>query len=109
MIVLKEQETAQNLFVTIDGCGADTIILIDEETNEQTIIETIFSIDKYYAVASVVLPIKQRKFYTLIIKNGEEIVYRDMIFCTNQTIETYTINKDVYTSNVSNNDFIIYE
>lgn len=109
MIVLREQETAQNLYATIDGDSADTIVLRDEETNEETTIEATFSIDKYYAVASVILPIKQNKFYTLTIKDGSVVVYKDKIFCTNQTIATYTINKDVYTTNTSNNDYIIYE
>lgn len=109
MIILKEQETAQNLYATIDGNSADTIVLRDEETNEETTIQTVFSIDKYYAVTSVILPIKEFKFYTLTIKNGNVVVYKDKIFCTNQPIATYTINKDVYTSNASNNDFIIYE
>ena len=109
MLILKEQETAQNIYATIDGDSADTIVLRDEETNEETIIDAVFSIDKYYAVASVILPIKQYKFYTLTIKNGDVVVYKDKIFCTNQSIATYTINKDVYTTNTSNNDFIIYE
>ena len=109
MIILKEQETAQNLYATIDGNSADTIVLRDEETNEETTIQTVFSIDKYYAVTSVILPIKEFKFYTLTIKNGNVVVYKDKIFCTNQSIATYTINKDVYTTNTSNNDFIIYE
>ena len=109
MIILKEQETEQNLYATIDGNSADTIVLRDEETNEETTIQTVFSIDKYYAVTSVILPIKEFKFYTLTIKNGNVVVYKDKIFCTNQPIATYTINKDVYTSNASNNDFIIYE
>lgn len=109
MIILKEQETAQNLYATIDGNSADTIVLRDEETNEETTIETVFSIDKYYAVTSVILPIKQYKFYTLTILNGTVVVYKDKIFCTNQIIANYSINKDVYTSNASNNDFIIYE
>lgn len=109
MIVLKEQETPQNLYATIDGDSADTIVLRDEETNVETTIEAVFSIDSYFAVTSVILPIKENKFYTLTIKNGDVVVYKDKIFCTNQTIATYTINKNVYTTNVSNNDFIIYE
>ena len=42
MLILKEQETAQNIYATIDGDSADTIVLRDEETNEETIIDAVF-------------------------------------------------------------------
>jgi hypothetical protein len=109
MIILKEQETSQNLYATIDGLEADAIVLRDEETNTEEIIECVFSIDKYYAVTNLVFPIKENKFYTLTILNGTEVVYKDKIFCTNQTIEQFSINNNVYTERTSDNEFIIYE
>jgi hypothetical protein len=109
MIILKEQESAQNLYATIYGTEADSIVLRDEETNEETTIECLFSIDKYYAVTNLVFPIKENKFYTLTIKNGSEVVYRDKIFCTNQTISDFTINKDVYIEHSTDNEYIVYE
>lgn len=109
MIILKEQEAAQNLYATIDGLEADAIVLRDEETNTEETIECVFSIDKYYAVTNLVFPIKENKFYTITILNGTEVVYKDKIFCTNQTIETYSINKDAYTQHTTDNEYIIYE
>lgn len=43
-----------------------------------------------------------------------EYIYKDKVFCTNQEInqndnEYYTINKDNYVQEVSNNEFIIIE
>ena len=109
MIILKEQETAQTLNAIIYGSDADAIVLRDEEANTEETIECVFSIDKYYAVTNLVFPIKQNKFYTLTILNGSDVVYKDKIFCTNQIIEQFSINKDVYTQRTSDNEYIIYE
>jgi hypothetical protein len=109
MIILREQDTAQNLNAIIYGSNADAIILRDEETNIETEIACVFSIDKYYVTTSVILPIKESKYYTLTIKDGTNIVYRDKIFCTNQTLETYSINKDAYVQHATTNEYKIYE
>lgn len=109
MIILKELNTAQNLYATIDGEDADAIVLRDEETNTEETIDCVFSIDKYYATTNLVFPIKQNKFYTLTILNGTDVVYKDKIFCTNQIIEEFSINNNVYTQRTSENEFIIYE
>ena len=109
MIILKEQDTEQNLYATIWGVDADTIILRDEEENTETAIDCTFSIDKYYAVTSAIFPIKQNKFYTLTIKNGSDVVYKDKVFCTNQIKADYSINNNVYVQTTSDNEYIIYE
>ena len=108
MIILKEQATSQNLYATIDGSEADAIVLRDEEANTEQTIVCVFSIDKYYAVTNLVFPIIENKFYNLTILNGTDVVYRDKIFCTNQIIEEFSINKNVYTQRTSDNEFIIY-
>ena len=109
MIILKEQETAQTLSAIIYGSDADTIVLRDEETNIETEIEAEFFINKYFLTASVVFPIKENKYYTLTIKDGTNIVYRDKIFCTNQSLSTYSINKDEYVQHVTTNEYKIFE
>ena len=109
MIILREQETEQTLNAIIYGSDADAIVLRDEETNIETEIACVFSIDKYYVTTSVILPIKENKYYTLTIKDGTSIVYRDKIFCTNQTLSTYSINKDAYIEHTTTNEYKIYE
>lgn len=109
MIVLREQETEQLLNVCIDGENANNIVLIDEETNIETNIDIEFYINKYYHSASLVLPIKEEKYYTLLVKYNDEIVHRNMIFCTNQEIENYSINKDAYVENTTTNEYKVYE
>ena len=49
-------------------------------------------------------------FYTLELKNGTTTVHKDRIFVTDQTpVVNYSVNDGEFTSNVSNNEFIIYE
>jgi cell shape-determining protein MreC len=109
MIILREQETAQTLNAIIYGSNADAIVLRDEETNIETEINCTFSIDRYYVATSVIFPIKENKYYTLTILNGTDIVYRDKVFCTNQVIANYTINKDQYTQHTTSNEYKIFE
>ena len=109
MIILKEQGTAQTLKFIPRSYGADTIVLRNETTNEEQTISASFALDKYYLTTTTVFNLKENTFYNLTIKNGMEVVYKDRVFCTNQTIVSYSVNKDEYVSNVTNNDFIIYE
>jgi len=52
---------------------------------------------------------KSKNCSVITIKNYDEIVYKDKVFCTNQDVVNYTVNKDEYVANATNNDFIIYE
>ena len=53
------------------------------------------------------------RYYDLTIKEGNNVLYKDKIFCTDQTIDQqtnsyYTINDNVYTTeNTYDNDYII--
>lgn len=52
----------------------------------------------------------QDNFYNLKVyfANTNEVIYKDRIFCTNQSISIYSINKDIYstTTSIDNNDYI---
>ena len=109
MIILKEQEAAQDLKFIPRSYGADTIVLRNETTNEVQTISASFALDKYYFTTTTAFDLKENTFYNLTIKNGVEVVYKDKVFCTNQNIVNYTVNKDEYVANATNNDFIIYE
>ena len=109
MIILKEQEEVQSLrFIPRKYC-ANQLILVNEMTNEQTTISSDFYKDGYYLFTTTTFDLKEGNFYVLTVKNNDEVVYKDKIFCTNQVIAEYTINKDEYVANQSNNDYIVYE
>jgi len=95
-----------------------TLKLRDDSTNETvTILPSAIKSGNYIELSNV-YELKEGRFYDLKIYNGQgivtdlDIIYRDKIFCTEQTInqtanERYTINKDEYKEQSGNNDFII--
>ena len=109
MIILKEQETAQTFSFIPRELKATTIVLRNETTGSETNIAADFFLSDYYLTTTTIFDLKENTFYNLTIKNGANIVYKDIIFCTNQPNDTYTVNKNQYVANVTNNEFIIYE
>jgi hypothetical protein len=53
---------------------------------------------------------KENNFYTLEINNLTDgtLEFRDKIFCTNQTISTFSISKNVYVEASTGNDEYVY-
>jgi len=109
MIILKEQVEEQSLKFIPRTYFATAIVLVNEMTNESTTITSDFYKDGYYLFTTTTFDLKEGNFYTLSILNNTDVVYKDKIFCTNQVIADYTINKDEYVANQTTNDFIVYE
>ena len=107
--VLVEGGTFEAKQCLINSVDEFTVVLRNETTNEVKTISATFSLNKYYLETSMVFDLLENTFYNLTIKNYDEIVYKDKVFCTNQDIVDYTVNKNEYVSNATNNDFIIYE
>ena len=95
-----------------------TLKLRDDSTNTTVTILPTAVKNKNYIELTNVYDIKEGRFYDLKIYNGQgtvtelDIIYRDKIFCTAQSTdqasnEYYTVNKDTYTEQPANNDFII--
>lgn len=88
----------------------NTMIVTDESTNVSQNIAIISSlVGDYYNEIVASFDLTKDTFYSLTIKNNNDIVFKDKIFISNQNSETYSPNQNVYTSHVSTNDFIIYE
>ena len=66
-------------------------------------------VDYYYTYSNTFTNLKQDNYYMLEIKQGTDVVFKDKIFVTNQTLSTYSVNNNEYTEQTSNNEFIIYE
>ena len=109
MIILKSQIEPQELKFIPREMSANTIVLRNETTNVETTIAVDFSLSSYYLTTTTVFDLKEETFYNLTIKNGSNIVYRDKIFCTNQTKSDFTVNENTYVENNIINEFIIYE
>jgi len=108
VIVLKEIGTAQTVrFIPTRRSSGTSLILKNETTNASTTYSITTTATSYYLTFSKILTLKEGHFYEMTILDGAELVYRDKVFCTNQTIATYSINKDEYVEN--NQNIIFYE
>ena len=95
-----------------------TLKLRDDSTNTTVTILPTAVKNKNYIELTNVYDLKEGRFYDLKVYNGQgvvtdlDIIYRDKVFCTAQSTdqeanEYYTVNKNTYTSQSGNNDFII--
>lgn len=107
MIVLRPIGTAQNLKFIPREYAATKVVLLDESANTEVEIDASFTQDKYYLTSDIIFNLKEGRFYNLTVYNVNDIVYKDKIFCTDQNVLNYSINKDVYTSTVTDNEYII--
>jgi hypothetical protein len=109
MIVLQELATAQEFKIIPRELSATSMVITNELTDVSTTYAIIPTIDRYYLVINTIVVLQQNNFYTLTVLDNTDVVYKGKIFCTNQTIPTYTPNNNEYTTYPSNNDYITYE
>jgi hypothetical protein len=109
MIVLQELATAQEFRIIPRELSATSMVITNELTDVSTTYAITPTIDRYYLVINIIVNLQQNNFYTLSVLNNTDVVYKGKIFCTNQTIPTYTPNNNEYTTYPSNNDYITYE
>ncbi len=110
MIILNTNTTAQQLKFIPREYSADGIIITDQDTNTPVTYPSLtFTKNKYYLEGNVTFSpaLKEGTFYTLSVLNGTSVVYKDNIFCTDQSISLYSINKDVYTEHATTNEYIL--
>jgi len=112
MIILTTTINAQELKFIPREYAASSIVITDQDTNTPvTYAGLTFTTDRYYLKGNVTFSpvLVEGRFYTIKVLNGtsNNIVYRDMIFCTDQALSTYSINKDVYVKNVTTNEYVV--
>lgn len=118
MKYLQISDSSQDLFFIPRIYNTSVVITLrDDSTNNVDTISLPTCVrEKNYLKVSSVFSLKEGFFYDLkVYENSvadENIIYRDKIFATNQSIdqtanEYYDINKDEYVVEPSNNDFII--
>ena len=89
--------------------------LRDDSTNlTTTITPNVQNVGNYMEISNTFNFLKEGRFYDLKIVNiqTQKIIYRDKVFCTDQTInqdtnDYYSVNKDEYVSKDGNNDYIV--
>lgn len=110
MIVLTPSTSPQ----TFSCIPRDNTFNVMEITDEQTNVTTTITIssrtvgDYIYTITANYALIEGHT-YTLVLKYGTNIIYKDRIFCTAQPLVTFSVNNNQYVSNTTTNDFIVYE
>ena len=110
MIVLTPSGSPQT-FNFIPRSNTYTLMQITDEQTNVTSNVTISSntIGDYINTITATFALVEGHFYNLVIKNGGTTLFKDKVFCTAQTLSTYTVNNGQYVSNTTTNDFIVYE
>jgi hypothetical protein len=109
MITLTTDTTPQT-FVFIPRNNFDSVQITDDQTNVTVeITPYTFTQGDYYSTLEAEFNLVENHFYNLVIKDGANVVYRDRIFCTNQSVEAFSVNNGQYVSNSTTNEFIVYE
>ena len=103
MIVLRETNSAQSVrFVPTRRNAGNKLYLCNESTNVEVEYDITCTQTSYYLTFSKVLALEEGHFYTMTIKQDAELIFRDKVFCTNQTIGTYRVNEYEYVQNHQN-------
>ncbi len=114
MIVLEESASAQTInliprkFTSGDSYN---VTIVNETTNAEVYnVDTTSIVELlYHNTYTAVFPVKRDITYTLTIKDGLEVIYKDKIFCTNQAdLTDYSINSGAYIANDTDNEFITF-
>jgi|TARA_R110002020_G_scaffold22917_7_gene76828 hypothetical protein len=113
MIVLQETNNAQNInFIPREyTAGASyTFNIVDETQNKSVYSQATTGVTQnlyYNRYSASFTTLKQGIYYMLTVLSGTNVIFKDKIYCTNQTdLPQYTINSGEYTSNDTTNEFI---
>ena len=88
----------------------DYVAITDDQTNVTVEIENYtYTEGNYFDTFAAEFELVENHFYDLVFINGAVVIYKDRIFCTDQTVSEFTVNKDQYISNATTNEFIVYE
>lgn len=106
MILLNETVSAQDFKIIPREYAADSMKLTNETTGEVTTYSIVATQDTYYLTFSKAVTLSENTFYKMVVYNGSNIVYRDLVFCTNQSTSTFSVHNGDYTTNTTDNDYI---
>lgn len=110
MIILTTDTTPQIFRFIPRSSSFDTVEITDDQTNETiSVTPYTYTQGEYYDEIEAEFNLVENHFYNLVIKAEDIVVYRDRIFCTDQSLVTFSVNNGQYVSNSTTNEFIVYE
>jgi hypothetical protein len=110
MIVLTPSTSAQTFSFIPRFESYTTMTITDEQTNVAQVVTISSSVKgDYVNTITATFALRDNHTYTLLLKFGSLICHKDKLFCTNQSISTFSVNNGQYKSNTTTNEFIVYE
>ena len=110
MIILTTSTNDQTFVFIPRSHTFNYVGITDEQTGVTTeITGYTHTVGDYYDTLEAEFNLVENHFYDLVFINGAVVVYKDRIFCTNQNVNTFTVNNGQYVSNSTTNEFIVYE
>ena len=107
MIILQSSVSAQTFTFIPRTLAATSMVVEDEAENTSVTTSITPTVSTYYLSVTETLTLVEGRFYTLKVLNGSDVVYKDKIFCTNQTVSDYSINNGEYTENTTSSEYVI--
>ena len=97
---------------TIDSGKVYELKIKSEEQNKVILTDSnaSFTLVKYYYTYSTTQELTEANFYTIEINNTTDgtLIFKDKLFCTDQTLSTFEISKNVYIEKSTGNNEYIY-
>jgi hypothetical protein len=112
MIVLQKSTSNQTFSFIPRSYTAGTtytIKITNEVTNTEAYSDTTtsFTAEDYYYQYTDTFTLVEDTTYVLEITAGSDLIYRDKIFCTNQTLSSYSVHNNEYTEHSEDNEFLV--
>lgn len=108
MIILQDTNGTQSFSIIPRYYTGESVSFTSESTGATLSYAVTPTTDRYYHVISGVFNLTEGNYYTLkVYDDSNEVVYRDRVFVTNQSVDSYSVNDGEYITHTSSNEFII--
>ena len=113
MTILENSGSAQTIsFIPrswTDG-STYTVEIFNETTNKRVFQDTsatFTELDYYNQYETTFTGLTEDTMYNIEVKDDSGVIFKDKLFCTNQTVSTYSVNNNEYTVQSEDNEFIV--
>jgi predicted small secreted protein len=109
MEILTTSSSSQSIKIAPrKDAASPTLTLKNKSTRKTSTVSVAKTTEGEFMKLTGTFSLKEGEQYSFTVKDGSDIIYRGLIFCTDQTeLDKYFINKDEYVSEDSyDNDFV---
>ena len=111
MKILTTSATQSIKFIPREAATSVVLVLTNKNTRTSTNISVgVSNSDGYMTITSGAFPLIEGTNYSMkVVNQSGDVIYRDTIFCTNQTdYDKFDVHKDEYvTEDTYDNEFIV--